>query len=257
MAQSRRYDTSARAGGGWKFDKTLSATPAPAPFVYDNSVSQMNSPPAWLDISVPVHPGMPLWPGDPGLSFNRVMDQNNGDICTLTQASLSAHTGTHMDAPLHFVRNAATMEQFPIDATVGPSRVIRIADPTAIHRAELLPYAIQPGERILFRTGNSDRDWGKLPFNENFIYIARDAAEYLAECGVRSVGVDYLSVGGFHQDIVETHVALLGAGIWIMEGLVLSQIEPGNYDLVCLPLKWVGVEGAPARAILRKVPDAE
>ena len=208
---------------------------------------------SWIDISVPVREGMPLWPGDPGLLFERVLDQNNGDVCTLTRVSMSAHTGTHMDAPLHFVRNVATMEQMPIDATVGPARVIRINDPVAIRREELLPYAIQPGERILFRTGNSDRDWGNLPFNEDFIFIARDAAAHLADCGVRSVGVDYLSVGGFRQDSVETHVALLGKGIWVMEGLVLGCVEPGNYELVCLPLKWVGVEGAPARAILRRL----
>jgi arylformamidase len=205
----------------------------------------------WMDISVPVREGMPLWPGDPGLRFERVMDQTNGDVCTLTRASMSAHTGTHMDAPLHFVPGSPTMEQMPLDATVGSARVIRIHDPIAIHREELLPHAIQPGERILFRTGNSDRDWGNLPFNEDFIFIARDAAEYLSECGVRTVGVDYLSVGGFRQDSVETHVALLGKGIWVIEGLVLGCIEPGNYELVCLPLKWVGAEGAPARAILR------
>jgi len=212
-------------------------------------VSSIGKP--WIDVSVAVHEGMPLWPGDPGLHFERVKELKKGDVCNLTQASMSAHTGTHMDAPLHFVLNGAAMDTMPIDATVGPARVIRISDATAIHRAELERYAIQPGERILFRTGNSDRDWGNLPFNERFIFISRDAAEYLAECGVRTVGVDYLSVGGFTQDSVETHVALLGKGIWIIEGLVLGCVEPGNYDLVCLPLKWVGVEGAPARAILR------
>jgi arylformamidase len=206
----------------------------------------------WIDISVAVREGMPVWPGDPGLSLERVMDQRNGDVCTLTRASMSAHTGTHMDAPLHFVRDAPTIEQMPIDATVGPARVIRITDETAIRRAELLQHSIQPGERILFRTANSSRDWGNLPFNEEFVFIARDAAEYLAERGIRTVGVDYLSVGGFKQDAVETHVALLGKGIWVIEGLVLGGIEPGHYELVCLPLKWVAAEGAPARAILRK-----
>jgi arylformamidase len=195
---------------------------------------------------------MPVWPGDPPPHFERVMDQQKGDVCTVTRVDMGAHTGTHMDAPLHFLRNAATIEQMPIHATVGPARVIGIADPIAIHKAELLPYAIRRGERILFRTANSRRDWSSLPFNENFVFIARDAAEYLAECGVLSVGVDYLSVGGFRQDAAETHEALLGKGIWIIEGLMLSAVEPGDYELVCLPLKWVGAEGAPARAILRK-----
>ncbi len=214
----------------------------------------MKNPPTnnqWIDISVPVHEGMPLCTGDPGLHFERAMDQTNGDVCTLTRAYMSAHTGTHMDAPLHFVQDSRTIEQMPVDATVGPARVIQITDRTAIHREELEPHRIQQGERILFRTANSEREWQTLPFDEEFIYIARDAAEYLAECGIRSVGVDYLSVGGFRQDSVETHVALLGKGIWVMEGLVLGGIEPGDYELVCLPLKWVGAEGAPARAILR------
>lgn len=207
----------------------------------------------WIDISVGVSEGMPTWPGDPSLHFERVLDQNNGDVCTLTKVSMSAHTGTHMDAPLHFVRNTPTIEQMPIDATVGRARVIRIENSTAIHRDELLRWSIQPGERILFRTANSDKDWENLPFNEKFIFIARDGAEYLAECGVLTVGVDYLSVGGFRQDSVETHVALLGNGIWVIEGLKLGHVEPGEYELVCLPLKWAGAEGAPARAILRPV----
>ena len=209
----------------------------------------MNQP--WIDISVTVHEGMPTWPGE-GLRLERVMDQKNGDVCTLTRANMSAHTGTHMDAPLHFVPNSGTIDQMPIDATVGPARVIQISDPRAIHKAELVPHGIQPGDRILFRTANSERDWQNLPFDENFVYIAHDGAEYLSECGVRSVGVDYLSVGGFRQDSVETHVALLGKGIWVIEGLRLADIEPGDYELVCLPLKWMGCEGAPARAILRR-----
>jgi len=195
---------------------------------------------------------MPQWPGDPSLSFERAKEQTKGDVCTLTRASMSAHTGTHMDAPLHFVPNAKTIDQMPIDATVGAARVIHIKDRTAIHREELLPHGIKQGERILFRTRNSDRDWQSLPFDEEFVYIARDGAEYLAECGVRAVGVDYLSVGGFRVDSVETHVALLGKGIWIMEGLRLAGIEAGYYELVCLPLKWTNCEGAPARAILRR-----
>jgi len=206
---------------------------------------------SWIDITVPVREGMPVWPGDPAPLFERIMDQENGDVCTLTRVAMSAHTGTHMDAPLHFLRKRASIEQMPVEATVGPARVIGIRDRTAIRRAELLPYAIRKGERILFRTANSERDWGSLPFDENFVFIARDAAEHLAECGVRSVGVDYLSVGGYRQDAVETHEALLGNDIWIMEGLMLSDVEPGDYELVCLPLKLVGAEGAPARAILR------
>ena len=181
------------------------------------------------------------------------MSQEKGDICTLSSISLSVHTGTHMDAPLHFIKKGSTIDEMPVDATVGRARVIEIRDRHAIHRDELLEHQITASERILFKTANSDHAWNSDEFDEDFIFIARDAAEYLAETNVRAVGVDYLSVGGYKQDAVETHEALLGAGIWVIEGLNLSSVEAGEYDLVCLPLKLVGAEGSPARAILRSV----
>ena len=196
---------------------------------------------------------MPGWPGDPTFALKRILDQANGDGCTLSHISLSVHTGTHMDAPLHFLPDGATMETLQLEAVIGPARVIPIRDTKAIHRAELMEHDIQPGERILFRTINSDGLWRSDAFYEDFVFIARDGAEYLAEVGVKTVGVDYLSVGGFTQDGVETHQALLRAGIWIVEGLDLGPIKPGNYEMVCLPLRLVNAEGAPARAILRKV----
>jgi arylformamidase len=193
------------------------------------------------------------WPDNPPFELKRIMSQEKGDVCTVSSISLSVHTGTHMDAPLHFIRNGATIEQMPLDATVGRARVIEIRDRHAIHRDELLEHQITASERILFKTANSDHAWNSDEFDENFIFIARDAAEYLAESNVRCVGVDYLSVGGYKQDAVATHEALLGAGIWVIEGLSLSGVESGEYDLVCLPLKLVNGEGAPARAILRSV----
>lgn len=207
----------------------------------------------WIDISVPVRNGMVHWPGDPPFQLERTMRQEKGDVCTLSRITLSVHTGTHMDAPLHFIPNAPTIDSMPIDATVGRARVIAIRDRKAIHREELLEHEIVDTERILFKTGNSDHAWNSDEFDEDFIYIARDAAEYLAEIGVRCVGVDYLSVGGYKQDAIETHQALLGAGVWVVEGLNLSGIEPGDYEMVCLPLKLVDAEGAPARAILRSI----
>jgi arylformamidase len=139
----------------------------------------------------------------------------------------------------------------PLDATVGRARVIRIDDPKSIKRGELLPHGIRRGERVLFKTRNSDGAWNSDQFDEDFVFISHDAAAYLAECGILCVGVDYLSVGGFREDGPETHHALLGAGIWIIEGLNLHGIDPGDYELACLPLKLIGSEGAPARAILR------
>jgi arylformamidase len=145
------------------------------------------------------------------------------------------------------------MEQMPIDATIGPARVIFISDPVAIRRPELEKHDLQPGERILIKTANSAKCWNRDSFDEDYIFIAADAAAYMAERGIRTVGVDYLSVGGFKQDMVETHQTILRAEIWIIEGLNLSAVEPGAYELICLPLKLVGSDGSPARAILRKL----
>src|SRR6266566_5520117 len=213
---------------------------------------------SWIDISVPVRNGMVHWPGDPVFHIERATDQEKGDVATVSRMSLGVHTGTHMDAPLHFIRNARSIDEMALDATVGPARVIPILDEKPpdrkpIQRDHLIEYAIAPGERILLKTSNSDRCWASDVFDEDFVFISQDAARYLASCNPRCIGVDYLSVGGFRQDGLETHQALLEAGIWIIEGLNLSGVEPGEYELVCLPLKLMGSEGAPARAILRSL----
>ena len=140
----------------------------------------------------------------------------------------------------------------PIDATLGPARVIRIDDPELIRVSEIEPHNISAGERVLFRTRNSDSAWKTSEFQTSFVHIPADTARYLAAKNVLTVGVDYLSVGGFNTDGPQTHQALLGAGVWIIEGLNLGGVEPGDYELVCLPLKMVGSDGAPARAVLRK-----
>ena len=205
----------------------------------------------WIDISVPVHNGMVHWPGDPPFHIERLSDTDRGDPFTLSRMSLGVHTGTHMDAPDHFIARTETIDDMPLDATVGPARVIQIRVQACMGREELMEHNILAGERILLKTANSDHVWSSDEFIEEFVYISLDAALYLASLGIRSIGIDYLSVGGFHKDGPETHKALLSAGIWIIEGLNLSGVEPGNYELICLPLKLTGAEGAPARAILR------
>ena len=208
----------------------------------------------WIDISVPMHDGMVHWPGDPACKISLFVSIPGGAPCNLTQMSLSAHTGTHMDAPRHFVARGRTMESLPLTAVMGPCRVIEIKHDSAITAAELAPHKLKRGERVLFKTRNSARSWKlakKSVFDENFVYIPADTARYLVKRGVQTVGVDYLSVGGYKKDGVECHQIMLGAEIWIIEGLDLSRVKPGNYDLVCLPLKIVGADGAPARAVLR------
>ncbi|MGH9630208.1 MAG: cyclase family protein [Bryobacteraceae bacterium] len=206
----------------------------------------------WIDISVPVETGMVHWPGDPAVSVDRMSDMDRGDICNVRSMSMSAHTGTHMDAPLHFLRNGDGIDTMPLDATIGRARVIAIEDPKSIGRVELERHEIQPGERILFRTANSAGAWGTRCFLKSFVHVDSSGAEYLAGRHVQTVGVDYLSVGAYQGDGVETHQILLRAGIWIIEGLNLSGVDPGEYELCCLPLRIAGGDGAPARAVLRK-----
>jgi arylformamidase len=205
----------------------------------------------WIDISVPLYTGMVHWPDNPPCGIQLTMSIDSGDGCNLSHLSMGVHTGTHMDAPLHFIRGGKSIDTLPFEATVGSARVLEISDPQAVKVAELEPHAIQPGERILFKTSNSTRAWKSDTFVEDFVYISHEAAQYLAEKQAQTVGVDYLSVGGYRIDGPETHRALLGAGIWIIEGLNLSNVQAGSYELICLPLKMMGAEGAPARAILR------
>lgn len=207
----------------------------------------------WIDVSVPLRSGMVHWPTDPPVTIARALDMDHGAACNVSQLSIGAHTGTHMDAPVHFFAQGAGVDTMPLAATIGPARVIAISDPTAITATELHAHQITQGERILFKTRNSARSWVNDPFHDDFVYISHEAAQYLAQIGVQTVGVDYLSVGGFQVDGPETHHALLGAGIWIIEGLDLSAIAPGAYDLICLPLRIVGCDGSPARAILRSM----
>jgi arylformamidase len=206
---------------------------------------------AWIDISVPIYSGMVHWPGDPGVRIERTQDMSRGDVANVSKLELGAHTGTHMDAPRHFLADGAALDDLPLDAVIGPARVIRIEHPQAILPAELEAHDLQAGERVLFLTRNSERCWTSSEFVEDFVYISAAAARFLVERQVRTVGIDYLSVGGYVHDGVETHQALLGAGIWLIEGLNLTGVKPGAYELVCLPLRVAGADGAPARVILR------
>jgi arylformamidase len=207
----------------------------------------------WIDVSVALYEGMPQWPDDALFERAEVLKIANGDVCNLSNIRGSAHLGTHMDAPRHFLADGAGIETMPIAATIGRARVIAIEDARIIPVRELEQHRPLKGERLLFKTKNSDICWKSKEFQKDFVYIPADTARYLAECGVQTVGVDYLSVGGWEADGAETHRILLGAGIWIIEGLNLEHVEPGEYELVCLPIKIEGAEGAPARAVLRRL----
>jgi arylformamidase len=208
----------------------------------------------WIDITIPIVHGMVHWPGDPDVTvkLGRTLGVD-GSPCNVTHISFAAHLGTHMDGPIHFMKNGRGLENLPLDATIGPCRVLELKSKVAVTVADLEPHKLKKGERILLKTANSKKSWAKQPeFDKDFIYISKEAAKYIADCGVRTIGVDYLSVGGFYKDGIETHHALLGPEVWIIEGLNLAKIKPGKYDLICLPIKLANrADGAPARAVLR------
>jgi arylformamidase len=203
------------------------------------------------DISVPDRPDMHFYPGDPTLEQTQIRAIKRGDAANLTHLSLGAHTGTHVDAPAHFIDGAATLEQVPLDRMVGPAQVLDLRGLAAIDAAALRRHHIQPGDIVLFHTDNSER-WAKPGFQKDFTYVTRDAAELLIERGVKAIGMDYLSIEQFGSTTFEVHKLLLGKGILIIEGLDLREIAAGPYLLSCLPLKLEGVDGAPARAVLMR-----
>ena len=207
----------------------------------------------WIDVSVTLRTGMVSWPGDPPALISHALDMERGYPCTVSLLEMGTHTGTNMDAPAHFVRGGIGIDDMPLDAAIGSARVIPIRDRKSIKPDELIRHAIRRGERVLFKTHNSDHCWDTDSFVEDFVYLSATAAQYLAERQVRLVGIDYLSVGGFRADGVEAHQALLKAGIWVIEGLNLKRVRPGRVQLVCLPLKIAGGDGAPARALVRAV----
>lgn len=207
----------------------------------------------WIDISVGLHDGMVHFPDNPPIQIGFVKAIDKGDVCNVSKISMGVHSGTHMDAPLHFLQDGRSIDTMPLSATIGRARVIEILDTESIKVAELEPYHIQMGERILFKTINSTHYWQTDVFEKNFVFISKEAAEYLGKVRIQTVGVDYLSVGSYFKGSPETHRALLGAGVWIIEGLNLAPVAAGEYELICLPLKIIGSEGAPARAILKKM----
>jgi arylformamidase len=203
------------------------------------------------DISLPISESLVGWPGDPPIRITQASHLDRGDEATVTRLDMGAHTGTHVDAPAHFVPGGSGVDGLDLNVLVGPALVVDAREADALSEDVLEALPIPTGtERVLFRTRNSDL-WarGEPEFHEGFVAITEGGAHWLIERGVRLVGVDYLSVAPFDA-VTPTHRALLHAGVVAIEGLDLSGIEPGTYQLVCLPLKIVGGDGAPARAIL-------
>jgi arylformamidase len=212
----------------------------------------------WIDATASLDPATtPVYTGNAPMVFTFDSDMRKGAGYTLSTSTLGAHSGTHVDAPMHFVKDGASVDQLPIDPFIGPARVIDIADDVAaITAAELQKHPEWKGAtRLLFRTRSAHQGWMSKPtFHTDFTYIAPDAAQLMADAGVVLVGIDYLSAEVYNAKKPETHWALLRKGIPVVEGLQLDQVPAGDYDLIVLPLKVAGHEGAPARAVLRPRP---
>ncbi len=206
----------------------------------------------WQDISVPIRNGMVTFEGDPLVHLVRASSMADGAICNVSRLDFGVHSGTHVDSPIHFIDGASGIETVALDVLVGPAVVV---DARAIDgpfdRVAIERLAVSPGtKRVLIRSRNSDL-WEEPVFTGMFSGVTADGARALIDLGVRLVGIDYLSIAPF-GDPTLTHVALLGAGVVILEGLDLRTIEPGPYDLVCLPLLIPGSDGGPARAIVKR-----
>jgi len=210
---------------------------------------------AFYDISLPIHPDLPVWPGDPPIELKQVAAIAQGANANVSHLSAGVHIGTHVDAPHHFLDNHQTVEQLPLEAMIGPCYVVQYPDDVEMITAEVLERTpwLSGIQRVLFGTRNS-KYWarGEKAFRRDFVAIPEDGAQWLVEKGVRLVGVDYLSVAPFGNSR-PTHQILLKAGVVILEGVNLSEVPRGFYELYCLPLRLVGSDGAPARAVLKTI----
>jgi len=202
-----------------------------------------------IDISVPNARGMHVYPGDPVLRVESVRRIAQGDPCNLSLLTLGSHTGTHVDAPYHFLADGPRLGDVGLDRMIGEALVADLRGRAAIDAAALEDVALRHGDILLCRTDNSCR-WEAPEFQRDFAYLTEDAADLLVARGVRAVGMDYLSIERFGSEGFPVHHRLLGAGVFVIEGLDLRAVEPGRYTLVCLPLKFPELDGAPARAVL-------
>jgi arylformamidase len=203
------------------------------------------------DVSVPLSAALPAWPGDPAIEIQEWRTLANGDGANVSVVHFGAHSGTHVDAPAHFIEGAKKVESLELEALIGEAEVIEVPEDCRVIDEEMIS---TNSARVLFKTRNSSFWTGDLAdFRTDFTYLSLAAAEKLARQGVKLVGIDYLSIEQFGSENHETHRALLSREVVILEGLNLIEVPAGKYELICLPLRLRGQlgDGAPARAVLR------
>lgn len=203
------------------------------------------------DVSVPIDNDMPVWPTDPAVKLTTasIPSIDRRRTIRVTSIQLGSHTGTHIDAPNHFVEGGKKLQDIPLKWLVGEVAVFHIAGVSSINRRHLEQLDWVGVKRVLFKTDNSDH-WQDEEFFEDYVYLEPDAASFLVERGLRLVGIDYLSVDRFGSEHHPTHLVLLPNNVVVLEGLNLSEVVPGRYHMVALPLNLQGVDGAPTRVIL-------
>jgi len=204
------------------------------------------------DITVPIRVGMPVYEGDPALEIEAWSAFAKGDSSNVSMLNFGAHTGTHVDAPAHFIEGARKIDALQLEILIGPARVIRVPDDLTEIDSEFIERCDLSGiERVIFHTRNSGF-WNE-GFRKDFTHLLPEAAQMLVDRGVKLVGTDYLSIEKFHSGHHKTHLTLLSNNVVIVEGLTLSDVPEGDYELICLPLKIAdgSGDGAPARAVLR------
>ncbi|UYF42480.1 cyclase family protein [Aliarcobacter cryaerophilus] len=203
------------------------------------------------DISLSVSPEMIVWPNDPLVKIEQKISIKDGAPCNVSNLEMGVHTGTHIDAPFHFIDDGKKIEELNLDTLIGLCYVVAIESENYIKKEHLSKIDFNKYKRILFKTKNS-LFYAEAKFNEKFISLSLEATNFLIENKVELIGIDYLSVEGFNSDGT-VHREILKNNLVILEGINLIEIEEGEYELICLPLKLVGTDGSPARAILRNI----
>ena len=204
-----------------------------------------------IDVSVPLDSNLPTYPGNTPFSLEPTKRIDRGDSSNVSSLHMSAHTGTHVDAPRHFYRDGAGTEALPLEMLIGRARVIEVRGRKGIGPDELSGVDLSEDVRVLIKTANS-RLWGQPQFHQNYLGVTEAGARHLVDHGIKVLGVDYLSVEEFRKPGAPAHHVLLGGGTIVIEGLNLRDVDPGVYEMLCLPLRIVGADGAPARVVLRR-----
>ena len=215
----------------------------------------------WFDISIPLGreiPELPLEASEGDMRVSRVerfFDVEKGDKVTMSRIEMDSHDGTHIDSPLHFIKGGSSIDEMPISTAVGPASVIEIKNEKEITVQELEPYRIGKGEMILFKTINSPRVYATRVYKGDYVAVTPEAAEYLADIGISLVGLDYLTIAGMNppENINDVHLAFLSKGVYILEAINLDGINPGNYELISLPLRLDKGDAGPCRAVIRPI----